>query len=163
MLLLTGKPHIGKSTAIKKIINCLGHENCGGFWTEEIIKENEELRTGFMIHTFDGNSGILADVNYTSDLRISRYGVNIEEFEKLCLPALETAIRDKEYVIIDEIGPMQVFSKKYQNILYKLLNSNKKIIGTIFHDSHPWLDEFKKQKSIKLYELTKENRDTLWL
>lgn len=47
MLLLTALPRTGKSTAIKKIVNMLGPNNCGGFYTEE-IRENDD-RVGFRI------------------------------------------------------------------------------------------------------------------
>jgi len=40
MILLTAPPRTGKSTAIRKIVNMLGREKCGGFYTEEIRKWN---------------------------------------------------------------------------------------------------------------------------
>jgi len=114
MILLTALPRTGKSTAIKKIVNMLGVENCGGFLTEEIRENNE--RVGFRIKTFNNNkSAILAHVNMSSTYRISRYGINITTFENICLNELERAINTPhiKYIIIDEIGPMQLFSDKY--------------------------------------------------
>ena len=43
MLLLTAPPRTGKSTAIKKIITCLGLSNCAGFWTKQITKDGERV------------------------------------------------------------------------------------------------------------------------
>jgi nucleoside-triphosphatase len=161
MILLTAQPRTGKSTAIKKIVNMLGKDNCGGFYTEE-IRENGE-RVGFRICTLSGKTGILSHVNIKSDYRISRYGVDLETFEKICISELENAIKDDnvKYIIIDEIGPMQLFSEKYKELLINLLRCNKPIIGTIFMNSYEWLDDFKKQENINLVEITFDNRDSL--
>lgn len=162
MILLTALPRTGKSTAIKKIVEMLGIKNCGGFYTEE-IRENGE-RVGFKIVTLSGKSGILSHVNFTeSKYKISKYGVDLPSFENLCLSELKEAIerKDIKYIIIDEIGPMQLFSEDYKKLLLELLKSDKKIIGTIFMNPYEWLDDFKKQEQVELIEITLENRDTL--
>ena len=56
---------------------------------------------------------------------------------------------------------MQLFFNKYKELLIRLLNSNKPIIGTIFMDSYDWLDDFKKNDNVTLIEITKENRNSL--
>ncbi len=161
MILLTALPRTGKSTAIKKIINMLGFYNCGGFYTEEIRENNE--RVGFRINTLSGKTAILSHVNIETSYKISRYGVDLDTFEAVCLNELEEAITDEKikYIIIDEIGPMQLFSDKYKELLIRLLNCNKPIIGTIFMNSYEWLDEFKKNENVNLIEITFENRDYL--
>ena len=81
MYVLTAPPKTGKSTAIKKIINMLGAKNCCGFYTKEIIEDGK--RVGFKIVTLSGKEGILAHVSYDGEYRIGKYGVNLEEFEKV--------------------------------------------------------------------------------
>lgn len=161
MILITALPRTGKSTAIKKIVDMLGREKCGGFYTEEIREDGE--RVGFKIVTLSEKTGILAHVNIQSEYKISRYGVDLDEFEKLCLNELKQAISndDVKYLIIDEIGPMQLFSEEYKELLYKLLNTSKTVLGTIFYSQHDWLDRFKREPNIKLIEITFENRDVL--
>ena len=161
MILLTALPRTGKSTAIKKIVNMLGIKNCGGFYTEEIREDGE--RVGFKIVTLSGKTGILAHVNIQSEYKVSKYGVNLNEFEELCLSEIKKAMIDDEvkYLIIDEIGPMQLFSEEYKELLYKLLNSSKMVLGTIFYSSHDWLDKFKKEPNVNLIEITLDNRNTL--
>ena len=161
MILLTALPRTGKSTAIHKIIQMLGIKNCGGFYTEE-IRENGE-RVGFRIKTLSGKEGLLSHVNIESEYRISRYSVDLNTFEDICLDELRRAVNDKniKYIIIDEIGPMQLFSEKYKKLLLELLKSKKQVIGTIFMNSYEWLDDFKKQDGIELIEVTLENRNEL--
>ena len=161
MILLTALPRTGKSTAIHKIIHMLGSKNCGGFFTEEIREDGE--RVGFMIKTLSGKNGLLSHININSEYKISKYGVDIKTFESLAIDELTNSINDDniKYIIIDEIGPMQLFSQKYKNILIELLHSKKQVIGTVFMNSYEWLDDFKKNDEIKLIEITFENRNEL--
>ena len=161
MILLTALPHTGKSTAIKKIIELLGTSNCGGFYTEE-IRENDE-RVGFMIKTLSNKEGVLAHTNLQSEYKISRYGVDVNKFEELCLVEINKSINDDniKYLIIDEIGPMELFSNRYKELLIELLNSKKPVIGTIYMNSYEWLDDFKKKEGVNLIELTLDNRDQM--
>lgn len=161
MILLTALPRTGKSTAIKKITKMLGVKNCGGFFTEEIREDGE--RVGFMIKTLSGKEGLLSHVNIESEYKISRYGVDLDTFEKICLDEIKNAISDDniKYIIIDEIGPMQLFSEDYKKLLIELLKSSKPVIGAIFMNPYEWLDDFKKNDGIELIEITLENRDEL--
>ncbi len=40
--LLTGEPQVGKTTAVKKIIDGIGVERCGGFYMEEVRTQGDE-------------------------------------------------------------------------------------------------------------------------
>ena len=161
MILLTAQPKTGKTTAIHKIVDLLGIDNCGGFYTEEIRESGE--RVGFKIETLSGKKGILSHINIDSKYRISKYGVDVNTFEKIGVEELKNVINDSniKYIIIDEIGPMELYSEEYKRLLLELLNTDKPVIGTIFKNSYPWLDEFKKQDGIELIEVTLDNRDLL--
>lgn len=161
MILLTAPPRTRKSTAIKKIVNMLGPKNCGGFYTEEIREDGEHV--GFRINSLNGEVGILAHVSLVSNYKISRYGVDLSCFEQICLNELKRAVSSPQikYIIIDEIGPMQLFSEEYKSLLLNILSIDKPVIGTVFYDSYEWLDEFKKRKDIKLIEINEGNRDLL--
>ena len=161
MYVLTAPPKMGKSTAIKKIINMLGAKNCCGFYTKEIIEDGK--RVGFKIVTLSGKEGILADVSYDGEYIIGKYGVNLKEFEKVALTELESIINadSNKYVIIDEIGPMQLFSDKYKELLLKIASTDKKIVGTAFYESYDWLDDFKKLDNVELIEIDEMNRNDI--
>lgn len=163
MILLTAPPRTGKSTAIRKIVNMLGREKCGGFYTEEIRKDGE--RVGFKIISLNGEEGILAHISFDSEFKISRYGVDLDTFEKICLKELHRAISTDsiKYIIIDEIGPMQLFSEEYKELLMQMLSIDKKVIGTIFYASYDWLDDFKKNEHVKLIEIDENNRNDITL
>lgn len=160
VILLTAAPGTGKTTAVQKIINLLGTLNCGGFYTEE-IKNNDGQRTGFVCITLDGKRIRLADISFESEIRLSRYGLDIKEFEEIAINAMEESLITKKILIIDEIGPMQFFSEKFKETLNKVLVSEKIVVGTIYFNPHPEIDIIKKNEHIELYELTEENREFL--
>ena len=162
-ILLTGKPGIGKTTVIKKILKKL-NGNAVGFYTEDYRDKKTNKRKGFKIITSDGKEGVLADVNLDSKYRVGKYGVSIKEFEKLVIPILEEALNSKEkIVIIDEIGKMEFFSEKFKELVNKIIeNPEIKVIATISQkDFHPLIKKFKNLPYVKVIEVTKENRDVL--
>jgi len=94
-ILLTGKPGVGKTTVIKKIVPLLGVD-AGGFYTEEI--RVMDRRMGFRIVTLDGKDGILAHVDCNSNYKVGKYRVDLDSFEKVAIPALEKAVKDKSII-----------------------------------------------------------------
>ena len=156
---ITAKPRTGKSTAIDKIIDLIGKENCSGFYTEEIRVDGR--REGFKIFTLDGREGILASTSSESEVRLGKFGIELETFEELCLSSIKDISKEKNYLIIDEVGPMQMFSEEFKLLLIEVLSGAKSVIGTVFYDNHPWIDDFKLREEIKIVEITMENRDEL--
>jgi len=154
--LLTGKPGIGKTTTIKALIERIGVEHCGGFYTEEI--RVQETRVGFRLVTVDGQTGIFAHIKSESPLRIGRYGVNLDCLESLGIAAIKQAIEMKKLVVIDEIGPMELYSERFKRSVMDILNSPHLILGTIALKAHPWLDALKQKEGVLLYTLTQDNQ-----
>lgn len=64
-------------------------------------------------------------------------------------------------ILIDEIGKMECFSERFKEVLLRCLNSEKKVIATIALKGSEWIEEIKKRKDIKLFEITQRNRDSL--
>ncbi|MBX5449147.1 NTPase [Thermogemmatispora sp.] len=157
--LLTGEPGSGKTTAIKKLVAALGPEHCGGFYTEEIRLNGQ--RTGFEIVTLEGQRGLLASVTQSGPLRVGRYGVDLTALESVGLAALQSALQTRPVVVIDEIGPMELFSTAFREAVSAVLQSPCILVGTIVQRPYPWADELKQRPGIQLLELTPANRDKL--
>ena len=156
--LLTGHPRVGKTTAIKKIIDGLGRKSCGGFYTEELRAADE--RYGFQKETMDGISGRLADVAYThASHRVGKYGVDLTFLEKFAIPSLSHAVMFSLFIVIDKIGPMQLCSPLFKPAVERVLKSPVPLIATIQAEPDPWVDEIKRRHNVILYTLTEENRD----
>jgi nucleoside-triphosphatase len=157
--LFTGKPQVGKSTIIKKIVNALGVEMCGGFYTEEIRIQGN--RMGFRLVTLDGQEGIMAYRGLASPITVGNYGVDISCLDELGVKALYQALTTKKLIVIDEIGPMEAHSHAFRQGVMDVLASSKSVVGTIVWRSDSWLDAVKRHQRVKLYEVTLTNRDAV--
>ena len=127
-IVLTGPPGSGKTTAVTKIVAALnGKRRMAGFYTEEMREAGR--RVGFRWHRLDGRTGTLAHVHVKSPLRVSKYGVDIESFEREAVAVLDPSA-DADLFVVDEIGKMECFSNKFVETIRRLLQSNKSILAS---------------------------------
>lgn len=159
-LLITGLPGVGKTTLIKKLSEWLQNLHPVGFFTEEIREEG--VRKGFELVSLNGKRGILSHKNIRSLYRVGEYKVDIKSFEDF-LDSISFFNSLTLLIIIDEIGKMECFSEKFKKLLRKILDSETSVIVTIALKGSGLIAEVKKRKDVKLLEITKENRDFLFL
>lgn len=157
-ILLTGKPGIGKTSVVKKIIPLLGVD-AGGFYTEEI--RELDRRMGFRVVTLDGEDGVLAHVEFNSNYKVGKYRVDLVSFEKVAIPALERAMEQKSVVVIDEIGKMELFSMKFRELISKILDSEKSLLCVIKENDDVFTEGIKKRKDVTIVTVNYENREGL--
>ena len=127
----------------------------GGFYTEEI--RTQGVREGFRLVTLDGEDTILAHVNIHSPYRVSKYRVDIDALERVGVPALYQAAQQCDLIIIDEIGRMELFSTAFKESIVKIIDSGKRVIGTIMLNPDPWADAIKHQSQVELIIITRNN------
>jgi nucleoside-triphosphatase len=156
--LLTGEPGVGKTTVLKKVVSTLGVDSCGGFYTEE-IRNADGIRTGFRLTTLENQTVTVADVHSSSPIRVGRYGVDLEGFKVIGVQSIYAALSHKQFVVVDEIGPMQLYLAQFKQAIEDILHSDKDLIGTIVLRSHPWADDLKQLPNVQLFPLTYDNRE----
>ncbi len=157
-ILITGKPGIGKTTAIKIMVDKLDRKRVAGFWSKEIREKGN--RVGFAIETLSGKMGILAHVNITEGPKVSKYGVKIEDIDSIIVPELVQARESGSIIIIDEIATMELFSRQFLKEVRSCLDT-KRVLGTIQERRHPFLDEVRSREDVELFTLTLDNRNRL--
>jgi len=160
VFLLTGRPRTGKSTLIKKLINTMGSEIFGGFYTEEITNSSDD-RIGFRCVSVDGESVEIANVESPSEIRVGRYGIDIEKFEEFSIRVLQEAVTLKKIIVIDEIGFMQMLSPSFQRKVQELISGNCIVLGTVPIDSHPEIDKIKYLKGVQIVRVNEYTRDSI--
>jgi nucleoside-triphosphatase len=159
-MLLIGKPKSGKTSLVRKVLNSLKKTTYGGFFSEEI--KEKQLRVGFKIVSTDGEERIMADTIHKSPYRISKYNVNLVEFERVALKALTDAEKEKDLIIIDEIGKMELFSQKFTTLVEEIfIRGHKKVLATIPVSNIPFINKLRALPDIEVIEVTPENRDQL--
>jgi nucleoside-triphosphatase len=152
--LLTGKPGTGKTSLIRQVAARI-QGRAGGFYTEEIREGG--VRKGFRLVTLDGEEAILAHINIHGPHRVSKYGVDVDALDRTGVPALRRAARQCELVIIDEIGKMELFSAGFKETVSQVIDSGKRVLGTVMLSADPWVDAIKRQPQVDLFNLTRDN------
>ena len=154
-LLLTGKPGVGKTTVIQAVASFFPSE-VGGFFTGEIRERG--TRTGFSITAVGGESAIMAHVDFQTPVRVGKYGLDVPAFERIALPALQDAVQMKRIIVIDEIGKMELASRKFCDAVREVLSSGKLVLATIMQHQHPFADQIKALPGVEVIEITVQNR-----
>lgn len=159
-ILLTGKPGIGKSTALRMTKELYTGE-LGGVYTEEIRNEKHE-RVGFRASNMQHESRICAhkELFQDSPYKIGSFYVDLECINSFIVPALTPSCKIN-LLLIDEIGRMQVLSIDFLDRVKNVFNTDQDILATIVLDPEPWSLEFKESPQAVVVEVTKENRDAL--
>ena len=156
--LITGKPGVGKTTLVQKIIKRMGSINMAGFYTSEIRSAGSRL--GFELQGLNGGYRTLAHVEIDSRHRVGRYGVDKDGFEEF-LATLDLLNPDVELIVIDEIGKMELFSYRFRSLVCDALSADKQVLATSPLKGDEFIREIKQRLDIKLLEVTHANRDRL--
>ncbi len=157
-VLVTGRPGIGKTTVLMKLLEELGGVHVDGFYTGEIRKGKQ--REGFELVSLDGKKMTLAHIDMKSPHRVGRYGVDVEGFEDL-LGSLDLSNSPAEVVLVDEIGKMECFSKKFTGVMGELLDSDRIVVATVAERGPGFIDEVKRRPDCELFTVTGGNRNEL--
>lgn len=156
-IFLTGEPGCGKSTVLMKVVDTLKHKGlkAGGFVTPDIRKNGR--RIGFKVVDIDSNEeGILASIDRKTGPSVGKYRVNIFDFERVALKALDFAMKECDVICIDEIGKMELFSEKFRDKLGEILSTDKPLVCVLHRNL---INQYKRYGKV-LY-VTHNNRETL--
>jgi nucleoside-triphosphatase len=159
-ILLTGRPGCGKTTVVKRVVNDLAVPT-GGFYTQEIRERGE--RVGFKLITLDGKEAVFADVNFKASERVGKYGLDLAQLETVGVAAVREAVHGRRFVVIDEIGPMEIRSARFRDTVNEAFDSAEVlgILATITVRPLPFADAIKTRRDVTLVEVQPRNREKL--
>ncbi len=161
-ILITGQPGSGKTTLLNKIKGSLESKGyiIGGVYCPEIRKNTK--RIGFSIIDIMGKKkGILSHIN-CSGPRVSKYKVNLKDLNGIGVTAIEKAIEKVDYIFIDEIAPMELYSEKFMGAVETAFNHQKPVLAVIHQKSnHPFILKIKSRNDVFIFGISPENKDLL--
>jgi len=163
-ILVTGRPGVGKTTLVSKVAQSLRGKGVrvGGMITYETREKG--VRTGFVVENLKtGVKGLMASVIYTPEPRVGKYGVNISEIERVGVRAIKEAVASDEVVVVDEIGPMELYSEAFKTIVSEAFSSQKKVVATIHYraSQNAFCRRIVSMEGVSTYVVNLENRNVL--
>ncbi len=163
-ILITGRPGVGKTTLVSKVFKGLREKgiSAGGMITYEVRERG--VRTGFIVEDLKtGLKGVMASVSQSPGPRVGKYVVNVEEIDRVGVNAVENSLACDEVVIIDEIGPMELYSDAFKKAVSKAFFSPKNIVATMHYraSQNPFCKRIVSLEGTLTYVVKPDNRDAL--
>lgn len=163
LLLLTGGPGIGKTSIVLKVVEALramGYR-VGGMMSCEVRSLGS--RIGFrVLDVGDGERGWLARTDQVQGPRVGKYRVNINDLESIGVQAIAKAVENSDVVVVDEIGPMEMFSERFEECVKVAVESRKLVISVVhWRLKNRLTDEIKQREDAEVFVVTLDNRATL--
>ena len=156
-------PGVGKTTVVQKVIAILKEKGLkvGGIYCPEIRVNN--IRVGFeIIDLLTGNRGTLSHIDQDNGPRVGKYRVNIQDLSNIGVKGLNKAIRTADYIVIDEIGPMELQGEDFQEAVNNIIEGTKPVLGIIhWKMNHRLIDRIRARRDVKIVEVTLKNRETI--
>jgi nucleoside-triphosphatase len=94
--------------------------------------------------------------------KVSKYNIDLNAFDGLVLTAINSAIKNCDLIVIDEIGKMELLSERFQETVAKGLNSRTPVVGTMGMIDHPFVKLLKSRSDIHILTLNRENREHVY-
>jgi len=156
-VLVTGRPGVGKTTLVLRVVEMLGRP-VRGFVTEEWREGGR--RMGFRLRTFSGREAVLARRG-RGEPRVSVYAVDLAALEEVGVAELRRALSEDVLVVIDEIGRMELLSPAFRETVADLFAGPRDILATITRSPLPFVRELRSRSDVRLVEVRVGNRDLL--
>jgi nucleoside-triphosphatase len=163
ILLLTGSPGVGKTTVLVRVVEGLKSKgySVGGMLSREVRSGGN--RVGFeILSLIDGQRGWLAQVDQNHGPRVGKYRVNLFDLDRVGIAAIVEAVDRCEVVALDEIGPMELFSDSFKEVVTRAIQSKKLVIATVHWRERGFLTSvLSKINDVQWFEVSIDNRERL--
>ena len=156
--LITGLPGIGKTTLVFKVLEQIAPEQIAGFYTSEVKFRGR--RVGFELHDLGGECRLLAHTTIDSPHRVGKYGVDTKGFDEFII-RLEMRASNARLIVIDEIGKMELFSRRFRELIRHFLKTDKELLATVSLKGGGLIKEIKQKSDVHIIEVTRQNRDNM--
>lgn len=163
-LFLTGKPRVGKTTILKKVIKKLELVP-GGFMVDRDGKERNWL-SFYMLDARDflffKNKEVKKRVFAWREIPGEKWNISLEVFNEFGSNLLKKGY-DTDIIIMDELGRFELKADKFKKSVVKALDSPYPVMGILKDEKNPFLDSIRERNDVILYRVTEYNREEVYL
>lgn len=161
--LLTGPPRSGKTTVIQRVEDRLESQGyqAGGVYCPELRSDGD--RVGFeIVDVMTGDARIMAYVDREEGPQVGKYRVDVAAVDAVCSSAFPRAFDGANFLIVDEIAPMEVYSEAFVQQVRCALDADLPLIAAIhYRSTEGFIGEVKDRDDTKIVEITEDTRDDL--
>jgi nucleoside-triphosphatase len=94
--------------------------------------------------------------------KLGKYRVNLVDLKNIGVISILEAIKIADIIVIDEIGPTELYSLEFRDAVKQVIISKKSIIGTIHHRINDSLiNTIKTKKNTEILEIALNNREIM--
>ena len=152
-LFLTGKIGIGKSTLLKKALKELDF-SLGGYTTERIF---EGYFRKYIIKSLYDNRTTYTILKV--DSRDNSKEHFIDSFERGALSILDKSLKERDLIVLDELGSAENDMNLFTDKVFKLLDSSKIVFGILKENNCDFLNAVMAREDVIVLTITEDNRD----
>lgn len=160
---LTGSPGVGKTTVVHELVNQLkdGSFLPGGILSPEIREHGK--RSGFTIQDLmTGREETMAHKEADSTMVVGSYKVLAQRVDAVCGEAFPYAFQHADVIVVDEVGPMELFSQGFKHFLKQTIQQTQPLVGVINPKANRgFVRTLLRSANSTSYEVTTENREAL--
>ena len=153
-LFLTGPKQIGKSTALRKLLQDRDAK-IGGFRTVRIALED-----GASIHMVAPTETEFTHENRIFSRRKGVLYIDPSDFDRIGCGLL-AASGDCDLILMDELGPNEANSEKFRQAVWNVLDGGVPVYGVLQVAESDFLDAVAARPDVQVITVSEENRDSL--
>lgn len=162
IILLTGKPGVGKSTVVEKFIS---RSSLPIEWvmTKAILEPKTGRRLGFVAENSAGKRQTISHkTDIHSSVAVGENRVAVKAVDEVFSDFLEKVQNSEgSLTIIDEIGPIQLLSPRFNDLLGRIFTTDRGTILATIHYTDERLREYRDNAEYLLLEVSAINRGML--
>jgi len=120
-------------------------------------------RVGFeILNLTDNQHGWLAQVDQKQGPQVGKYRVNLFDLDRVGVAAIAEAVDNREVIVVDEIGPMELFSDSFKETVTRAFQSKKLVIAIVHWCERGFLTSvLDKINDVQWFEVSMDNRQRL--
>lgn len=151
---VTGRPGIGKTTLCLKVYQSLKFRiKISGFITVE--ERDKGVRIGFKLLDLSSNRSTQLSRVGKGKVMVGKYEILLENLENF----LQSLDLSGDLIIIDEIGPMELKSRKFVSFVEKLLERENLLFTIHYRSNHPLVERIR--ENFRVYVIDEGNRNAV--